>query len=131
MRRECVHFEICPAGFLPVVAVSAAGDCCWKNGFRQSFDTVIAHVSGEIIGALSFSKEKSGVLTVHVIWVAEKWRKRGIGRQMLSLLAPTRLRTEVISEDGLAFFEATRSYCKVQIFDGRQLNLFSFWPIGR
>ena len=127
MRRARVHYEICPAGFMPVLAVSAAGHCCWYDS-DDSFDTVIAHDEQQIIGALTFSRSRSGLVTAHAIWVTEEWRRRGIGNQMLALLEPIRLRAEVISDYGLVFFSAQGARCPVRIYDGRQL---AFWPFGR
>lgn len=127
MRRAQVHYEICPAGFLPVLAVSAAGHCAWYDS-DNSFDTVIAHDKHQIIGALSFSRSRAGLVTAHAIWVAEKWRRRGIGNQMLILLDPIRLRAETISDYGFAFFSAQEARYPVRICDGRQL---AFWPFGR
>lgn len=127
MRRPPPHYEIYPAGFLPMLGVSAAGHCCWY-GSRRSFETVIAHDRSGVVGALTFSRSRSGLLTVHAIWVESSWRRRGVGSQMLDLLAPTRLRTEVISDAGFAFFKAAAARCAADIRDGRQLAL---WPVGR
>lgn len=123
--RPRLHYEIYPAGFLPVLGVSAAGHCCWYDS-RRSFDTVIAHDRHDIVGALTFSRSRAGLVTVHAIWVVARWRRRGVGRQMLDLLAPARLRAEVISDAGLAFFSGA-ARCPTRIRDGRQLAL---WPFG-
>ena len=127
MRGTRVHYEIYPSGFLPVAAVSAGGDCKWFDSY-DSFDTVLAHSGEEIVGLLSFTQSLSGLVIVHVIWVRGDRRRCGIGKRMLHLLAPGRLRTEVISDDGLAFFTAARSRCEVRISDARQL---AFWPFGQ
>lgn len=122
---ERVHYEVYPSGFLPVAAVSVGGDCRWYDSY-DSFDTVLAHKDGQIVGLLAFARTRSGFVTVHVIWVRRDCRRRGIGKQMLGLLSPRRLRTEVITDDGLAFFRAAR--CAVEIRDARQL---AFWPFGQ
>ena len=103
-----VHFEFVRRGQIavPRLITSDTRRVRWVRRRRVVQDALVAHVSGKVVGVLTFAVA-GRVLDLRVAWVHPRRRRGGLAKRLLRLVVdetrPRVVSAEVITRRGLAF----------------------------
>jgi GNAT superfamily N-acetyltransferase len=98
-----IAFEVRPAETFPNVYIDV-DDGLGFHDDTNPYPIVVAHDGKRLVGILSYSTSGS-VVTVEAVWVTKSHRRRGLARQMLSLVRSGRREVagEAVSTMGFQF----------------------------
>ena len=102
--------------------LGARGRLAWGTFPNQRAHVLAFTDHGTIVGALAYllGSSSRGALYVGLVWVASRYRRRGIASQMLALTEAQRFAATAVSDAGLHFLRvAARRIVPGSIEDAR------------